>query len=219
MELTKILLADSQVLTSEGITSVLKSTGNYNIIGYTESSNELFSFFKKNTPSILIIDPFRLNDFLISFLANLTDIFPSSRILVLTGDSANENIIKILDSGITHFISKYCTKDELLNALTAIERDENYLCKEVVEALLKENLNISKNKSTNTHLTKKEFEIIRLIAQGLTTKEIAAKDFLSVHTVNTHRKNILKKLGINSTSELIMYAVKTGIVDTTEYYI
>ena len=89
----------------------------------------------------------------------------------------------------------------------------------MVEALLKENLTISKNKSTNIHLTKKEFEIIRLIAQGLSTKKIAAKDFLSVHTVNTHRKNIFKKLGINNTSELIMYAVKTGIVDTTEYYI
>jgi len=219
MGLTKILIADSQVLTREGITSVLKNTGNYDIIGYIESNNELFGFLENNTPSILIIDPYRLDDFLISHLAKLTGIFPASRILVLTGNPVNENIIKILESGITHFISKYCTKDELVNALTAIEKNENFLCKEVVEALLKENLIISKNKSANTHLTKKEFEIIHLIAQGLTTKEIAAKDFLSVHTVNTHRKNILKKLGINNTSELIMYAVKTGIVDTTEYYI
>ena len=219
MGLTKILIADSQVLTREGITSVLKNTGNYDITGYIESDNELFDFLKNNTPSILIIDPSRLNDFLISHLAKLTVIFPASRILVLTGDSGNENLIKILESGITHILLKYCTKDELLNALTAIEKNENFLCKEVVEALLKENLNISKNKSTNTLLTKKEFEIIHLIAQGLTTKEIAAKRFLSVHTVNTHRKNIFKKLGISNTSELIMYAVKTGIVDTTEYYI
>ncbi|MFA5815779.1 MAG: response regulator transcription factor [Bacteroidales bacterium] len=219
MGLTKILIADSQMLTREGITSVLKNAGNYDIIGYIESNNELFDFLENNTPSILIIDPYRLDDFLISHLAKLTGIFPASRILVLTGNPVNENIIKILESGITHFISKYCTKDELVNALTAIEKNENFLCKEVVEALLKENLIISKNKSANTHLTKKEFEIIHLIAQGLTTKEIAAKDFLSVHTVNTHRKNILKKLGINNTSELIMYAVKTGIVDTTEYYI
>ncbi|HBH85507.1 MAG: hypothetical protein A2X05_03205 [Bacteroidetes bacterium GWE2_41_25] len=219
MGLTKILIADSQVLTREGITTVLKNTGNYDIIGSIESNNELFDFLENNTPSILIIDPYRLNDFLISYLAKLTGIFPSSSILVLTGDSVNENIIKILEFGITHILLKYCTKDELLNALTSLEKNENFLCKEVVEALLKENLTISKNKSTNIHLTKKEFEIIRLIAQGLSTKKIAAKDFLSVHTVNTHRKNIFKKLGINNTSELIMYAVKTGIVDTTEYYI
>jgi len=219
MGLTEILIADSQVLTREGITTVLKNTGNYDIIGSIESKNELFDFLEDNTPSILIIDPYRVNDFLISNLAKLTGIFPSSRILVLTGDSVNENIIKILEFGITHILLKCCTKDELLNALTALETNENFLCKEVVEALLKENLTISKNKSTNIHLTKKEFEIIRLIAQGLSTKKIAAKDFLSVHTVNTHRKNIFKKLGINNTSELIMYAVKTGIVDTTEYYI
>jgi DNA-binding NarL/FixJ family response regulator len=219
MGLTKILLADSQALTREGMISVLNNTGIYDIIGAIESDNELFDFLENNTPSILIIDPYRLNDFLISNLTKLTEIFPASRTLVLTENPVNEHIVKVLESGITHFISKLCTKDDLLNALTAIEKNESFLCKEVVEALLKENLSISKNKNTNTHLTKKEFEIIQLIAQGLTTKEIAAKDYLSVHTINTHRKNILKKLGINSTSELIMYAYKTGIIDTTEYYI
>lgn len=219
MGLTKILLADSQALTREGMISVLNNTGIYDIIGAIESDNELFDFLENNTPSILIIDPYRLNDFLISNLTKLTEIFPASRTLVLTENPVNEHIVKVLESGITHFISKFCTKDDLLNALTAIEKNESFLCKEVVEALLKENLSISKNKNTNTHLTKKEFEIIQLIAQGLTTKEIAAKDYLSVHTINTHRKNILKKLGINSTSELIMYAYKTGIIDTTEYYI
>jgi len=218
MKLTKILLADSQVLTREGIISVLKNTGLYDIIDFIESNKALFDFFEKKPPSVLIIDPYRLNDFSISHLSRLTGIFPASRILVMTENPSNENIIKILEKSITHFISKNCSKEELLNALSAIGKNENFLCKEVVEALLKENI-ISKNKISNIHLTKKEFEIIQLIAQGLTTKEIAAKDFLSIHTINTHRKNILKKLGINNTSELIMYAIKTGIVDTTEYYI
>ena len=217
--MTKILLADSQLLTREGIISVLKKAGNYDIMGYIESNNELFYFLDNNTPSIVIIDPNRVNDFTISHLAKLTGIFPASRTLVLTENPVNEDTIKILETGITHFIPKYCTKDELLNALTAIENNENYLCKEVVEALLEGNLKISKNKNTNSHLTKKEFEIIHFLAQGLSTKEIAVKDFLSVHTINTHRKNILKKLGLNNTSELITYAYKTGIVDTTEYYI
>ena len=69
------------------------------------------------------------------------------------------------------------------------------------------------------HLTNAEIEIIKLIAQGLTTKEIAAKKILSYHTIITHRKNIFKKLEINNTSELVMFAIKTGIVDILEYYI
>jgi DNA-binding NarL/FixJ family response regulator len=215
---TTLLLADSQDLTREGIISVLKKARSQDTIIPLVSEINLFNYLDNNAPSILIIDPYRFIDFSISHLARLIGVFPASRILVVTENSIKENIIKVLESGITHFISKYCTEDELLNALTAIERNENYLCTEVVEALLKENM-VSKNRISSTHITKKEFEIIQLIAQGLTTKEIAAKDFLSVHTINTHRKNILKKLGINNTSELIMYAIKTGIVDATEYYI
>ena len=218
MGLIKILLADSQVLTSEGIKSIFKNTGYYEVSVQIETNNSLFDFLETKTPSILIIDPYRLNDFSLSDLTRLVGIFPASRILVMTENPTNENIIKILEKGITHFISKNCSHQELLDALLAIGKNENYLCKEVVEALLRENI-LSKNKSSNVHLTKKEFEIIQLIAQGLTTKDIATKEFLSIHTINTHRKNILKKLGIKNTSELIMYAIKTGIVDATEYYI
>jgi DNA-binding NarL/FixJ family response regulator len=219
MGLTKVLIADSQLLTREGISTILKSTGKYDLHDYIESKNELFNFLENHTPSLLIMDPFRLTDFLMLNFEQLINIFPASRILILTGNSVNENFIKLLEFGITHLILKYCTKEELLNALLAIENNEKFLCNEVVEALLKENLTNIKNKNTYAHLTKKENEIIQLIAQGLTTKEIAVKSFLSVHTINTHRKNILKKLGINNTTELIMYAVKTGIVETTEYYI
>jgi len=68
-------------------------------------------------------------------------------------------------------------------------------------------------------LTNSEIEIVRMIAQGLTTKEIAVKKFLSFHTIMTHRKNILRKVGVSNASELIMYAIKTGIIDTIEYHI
>lgn len=108
-------------------------------------------------------------------------------------------------------------KEDLLEALSAIEKNQKYLCHEAIEILLNEKLASAKN--SNIHLTKKELEVIQLLAQGLTTKDIAARIFLSIHTVNTHRKNILNKLCINNTSELIMYAVKAGIIDTTEYYI
>ena len=218
MGVITILLADSQELTRHGIISILKKYRSQDTIIPQTSGINLFNYLESKAPSILIIDPYRFIDFSISHLARLIGEFPASRILVVTENPVKEKIIKVLESGITHFISKYCTKEDLLNALTAIEKNENYLCTEVVEALLKENM-VSKKMVSGTHITKKELEIIQQIAQGLTTKEIAAKDFLSIHTINTHRKNILKKLGINNTSELIMYAIKTGIVDATEYYI
>jgi DNA-binding NarL/FixJ family response regulator len=81
-------------------------------------------------------------------------------------------------------------------------------------------LNVKKGLIEETNqLTTSEIEIVRLIGQGLTTKEIASRKILSFHTIMTHRKNILRKLGVSNASELIMFAVRTGIIDTIEYHI
>ena len=215
----KIAIADSQMLTKEGIISVLKAAECYNIVSSVETKNELFELLNYNPPLILIIDPDQLRDFMPYHFPELIKIYPVSSILVLTSNTNRDYILRILASGITHFILKICTIEELLNALIAINKNEKYLCKKVIEMLLSENITSIRNKENDARLTKKEIEIIKLVAQGLTTKEIAAQSFLSVHTVNTHRRNILRKLGINNTSELVMYAVKAGIIDTTEYYI
>lgn len=219
MDLIKIAIADSQVLTKEGVISVLKATEYYDIVFSVETKDELFELLKHDTPSILIIDPDQLKDFMPYHFPELIKIFPVSDILVLTSNTNRDYILRILATGITHFILKTCTVEELLDVLIAIGKNEKYLCKKAIEVLLSENITSVKNKYNDPCLTKKEIEIIKLIAQGLTTKEIASQNFISAHTVNTHRKNILRKLGINNTSELVMYAVKAGIIDTTEYYI
>lgn len=219
MGLIEIAIADSQMLTKEGIISVLKATECYDIVSSVETKDELFELLKHNTPSILIIDPDQLKDFMSYHFPELIKRYPVSSILVLTSNINRDFILRILATGITHFMLKICTIEELLNALVAIGKNEKYLCKKVIEMLISENITLIRNKDKDASLTKKEIEIIKLIAQGLTTKEIAAQNFISVHTVNTHRKNILRKLRINNTSELVMYAVKAGIIDTTEYYI
>lgn len=213
----KIAIADSQSLTQKGIISILHSTNNYDIVFSAETKSELFEQLQHNTPSVLIIDPDQLKNFMPFHLADLIKIYPASRILILTSNTNRNFILQILATGITHFILKTCTIEELMEALIAIGKDEKHLCKKVVEVLLTKNISNSKN--NDSCLTKKETEIIKLIAQGLTTKEIAKQNFISVHTVNTHRKNILKKLNINNASEMVMYAIKAGIIDSTEYYI
>ncbi len=214
----KILIADSQILTCEGATVVLQKTNKYEVVTCTISLIDFFYKIKELKPSIIVIDPYCFTDFLIPHFLKLNEIFPLSNILVFTGKTSNENLIKILDVGINHIISKYCNSNEFLLAINSIEKKEKYLSKEVIEALITNNTN-KKQINSAIHITNKEIEIIRLISQGFTTKEIAGKIFLSVHTINTHRKNIFKKLNVNNTSELVMYSIKAGIVDTTEYYI
>ncbi len=103
-----------------------------------------------------------------------------------------------------------------MEALEAALVKKNYIEEHVRDIIRR---NESMDNIEPVGLTPAETEIVRLISRGMTTKEIASKKFLSVHTIITHRKNIFRKLNIRNISELMMYAMKSGIIDTTEYYI
>jgi DNA-binding NarL/FixJ family response regulator len=216
---TKITIADNQELVREGVKSIIDSNDCFEVLSIVSTKDELFELVKNNPPSILIIDPETIGDFSVSTLQELTHIFPVSNVLVLTSGLSKNTTLGILAQGITHLLLKTCSVDELVNAMMAIIKNEDFLCKYAIEVLLKKNSDFVQNNDREVHLTKKEVEIIRLVSDGFTTKDIAKKLFLSGHTVNTHRRNILKKLDLNNTSELVMYAVKTGIVEALEYYI
>ena len=105
-----------------------------------------------------------------------------------------------------------------MDAFNAAIAGKKYFCSEVLDLLL-ERKSASRQLQEPGKLTTAEIEIVRQISQGLTTKEIALQKHLSFHTIITHRKNIFRKLSISNTSELLMYAMRTGIIDSTEYYI
>jgi DNA-binding NarL/FixJ family response regulator len=105
---------------------------------------------------------------------------------------------------------------EVKDALQAVDRHTRYLSQRALEVII--NHQQEEDKSDNL-LTQTETEIVKAIAQGKTTKEIAAERFSSVHTVTTHRKNIFRKLGINTAHEAVKYALRAGLIDPSEFYI
>ncbi|MDP4187635.1 MAG: response regulator transcription factor [Bacteroidota bacterium] len=219
MNKPQILLADPQTLTRKGIIQVIKEELQFDNVETANSKEELYKKLPEIRPDLLIID-YDLFDFEnIEELETVKKLSPATNILVISDNKTMEDILRVLDCGINDYILKKCDELELSEAITATLNNRKFFCSEVLDALVESKTpSSSKNKET-CHLTSSEIEIIQLIAQGLTTKDIAARKFLSFHTVNTHRKNIFRKLGINNTSELIMYAIRAGIVDTTEYYI
>lgn len=214
-----IIVACSHAIIREGVNSILRTRPNYEIVCSVETVDELFELLKCTIPSAIIIDPDHLKGFEPCSFQRIDNLYSLSNVLVLTGNTCSEFILGILAKDITHLLSVNCAEQELFNALEAIDANEDYLCKQAIDLLLNENKNGSQQKISDDCLTKKEIEIIKLLADGLSTKDIAAKLYLSGHTVNTHRRNILRKLKFSNTSELVMYAVKTGIVDVMEYYI
>jgi len=219
MDKLKIILADNQALTRTGTKSILTSYFNKNIeIEDVKDKSELFGKLKASHYDIVIID-FQLFNFNeISEIKEISKLSPGTGILVITDNQNPDDLYKVLDCGINNFILKSCDEQEFIEAFNATIAGRKYFCSEVLDLLL-ERKTTSRQLQDPGKLTAAEIEIVRLIAQGLTTKEIALQRHLSFHTIITHRKNIFRKLNISNTSELLMYAMRTGIIDSTEYYI
>ena len=219
METLNILLADNQSLTRNGIVRILtNSYGKALNIKEINSRDDLYETLKTFDPAILIIDV-ELFDFPdTSELRELKGIFSTIPILVVSDQKSPTEILKVIDCGITNYVLKSCDSDEFMDAFNHTISGKKYFCNEVMDVIL-DHKTSSKNTPDQGNLTSSEIAIVKLITQGLTTKEIAHQKNLSFHTIITHRKNIFRKLGIGNSSELLMYALRSGMIDTSEYYI
>jgi DNA-binding NarL/FixJ family response regulator len=212
-----ILIADIQFLIIEGLKEFLgKEVG---IIESVGSKYELLKALSVHVPDLLIID-YSLMDFDgFNDLKKLKESYPKMGIVILTGSLTRNELIEYHHSGIKNILHKNADADELMACLHAIKQGRKYYSGIILDMMLDFNEKKGIVDDSVQQLTASEIEIVRLIAAGLTTKEIASKKCISFHTVMTHRKNILRKVGVSNASELIMYAVKRGIIDTIEYHI
>jgi len=151
-------------------------------------------------------------------LKNIREKYPQISILILTNTITKSEFAGLTKVGIKNIIYKTVEKEELFNAIESTLRGKKFYSDEILDLFL----DLSENRyavEDPKHLTASEIEIVKLIADGMTTKEIAAKRNISYHTVNTHRKNIFKKVDVSNASELIIHAIKAGWINNIEYYI
>jgi DNA-binding NarL/FixJ family response regulator len=213
---TEIIIADTQYLIVEALKTILADK--YEIKEIVSSKYELLKALQTYNPKLLILD-FSLIDFDgFDDLKELRKKFTQLNILILTNNISRNELVEFNNIGIMNILHKNTDAAELLSCLDATLRGKKFYSDVFLDLML----DLNEKKGTVEEiiqLTSSEIDIVRLIAEGLTTKEIACKKFISFHTVMTHRKNILRKLGVSNASELIMYAIKTGIIDTIEYHI
>jgi DNA-binding NarL/FixJ family response regulator len=214
MDEEKVLVADNQFLTREGILSLLKKSAYKISVDLVDFKTELIEKITVEKPAIVIVDPDTFDFDSLDEIEMIRKYSPLTEILVISNNLDNNEVHHIIEAGVNQYILKSSDEKEFHDAFTAALSGKRYLCSEVLDIVLSK-----KQQPEQTKLTASEMEIIRLLAEGLTAKEIASRKFISVHTVNTHRKNIFRKLNVNSTSELIMLSIRSGIIDTTEYYI
>jgi DNA-binding NarL/FixJ family response regulator len=213
----QVLIADSQFLITESLKLILQNDGRFIVHKVVTEQNDLINTLKLKNVLILIIDPSLVDIAGFNELKEIKCSFSELKFLVLTNNVSKKELHEFNSIGITNIVLKTAGKEEIIEALNAALNGKKHYSNELLDLLFE--TNERKNSEETGQLTNSELDIVRLIAEGLTTKEIAAKKFISFHTVISHRKNIFRKLGVTSISELIMYSIKAGWINTIEYHI
>lgn len=216
--INKILIADSQFLVVETLKTLLENDERFCLSGIVGSQRELYKLLAESNCNLLITDNGLIDYDGVADLQKLKQQFPKMAILILTNSISKAEFTELTKIGIKNIIYKTADRHEVLAGVDAALKGKKYYSEEILDMLLE----LGETRTApeeNSNLTISEVEIVRLIAGGMTTKEIAEKKCISFHTVNTHRKNIFRKLSVSNASELIMYAIRAGWIDNIEYFI
>lgn len=208
------ILADNQPLTSIGLEVIVHRRG-FNTSSFASDRQNLIAQLKNHPQSIVLLD-YTLFDFRdAESLLLVSERYPDSCWIMLSEELTLPFLKKIVyQSQAFSVVFKDAPSEDIEKAIHRAEKGKRYLCDRANEMLL------LKNEEPNIpKLTPTEIEILRSIAQGKTTKEIAAERISSIFTITTHRKNIFRKLSVNTAHEAIRYAIRAGWVDLNEFYI
>ena len=219
MKKITITIADSNFLSRKGLTVLLNEYTDFELLGEALNISDLLNQSKVNKPSVIIID-YASPNFGLETLSQIKRKYPASHILAITELNDNKIISRALTSGVTSHLLKDCDEEEIVEAIYKTSEGEKFMCSKIVTSILDSKNAINDEYSCEgLHITEREMEIITLVAEGLSNKEVADKLFLSTHTVITHRKNIMNKIGVNNTAGLVLFAVRENLVSPNHYLI
>lgn len=206
---TSVLLADFQYLTRQGIASLIKAMPGFDLIKMIDSPERLVEVATQVKPDLIVIDISDKDRELLPKLRELKETLNSS-FLVISNSQTKGSIQQMLTMGIKGILTKNCSEEEIINGLRAVSQGNRFFCNNILD-LVVESPDVHDD-CEPTNLSPREFEVLELITKSKTTAQIADELHLSIHTINSHRKNILKKLNLSSPAELIVYALETGMV-------
>ena len=211
--MTKIIIADDHTMFLEGLISLLRNVPEITVTEKASNGKELLKLLEKNTADVLLLDISMPEMDGVEVTKIIKKTYPKLKIIILTTHSNAHIIAKLNRLGVDGYLLKNAEKDELLYAIKKVQSGEHYFSKEVAAIHKEYETNLKKNLSSTTELSNREKEILVLIAKQLTAAEIAEKTFISLNTVNTHKRNLLSKLNVKNIAGLVKFAIELGLLD------
>ena len=218
MNLYRIVLADDHVMFRQGIKNILEGAGDLEVIGEASDGLKLLELLKKVTPDMVILDISMPNLRGLEATREIKIIAPDAKVLILSMHRDKEYVYYAISAGAEGYLLKEDADTELFSAIEKIRQGEHYISPLLSGELTHELIQAShKGQATppSDPLTIREREVLKLIAEGISNKEIAEFLYISTRTVEHHRANIMRKLNIKQTANLVKYAIRKGYTTST----
>jgi two-component system response regulator NreC len=208
----RILIADDHKIFREGLRTLLRSRDDIEVIGEADNGRTVVSLAIQLEPDIVIMDVAMPDLNGIEATRQITTTRADAKVLALSMHSDSRFVTRMLQAGAHGYLLKDCAFEELTLAIDTIVTEGVYLSPGVTGVVVRDYMqHLSSAESSATLLSSREREVLQLVAEGLTTKDIASKLHISIKTVESHRRQIMDKLEIRSVAELTKYAVREGL--------
>lgn len=217
----RVILADSNEIVRIGLRTLLSTDKNIQIVGEAKNDEELIALNRSFDASLVLLD-FTAKGFSIDVIAKLLKKKALINIVAITPEQSAQTLINALRLGVKSYIKKDCDSQEIIDAVKETCRGNKFFCGQILQTIRDasidvNDIDIDAFSCEPVTLSERETEIIVLISEGMTNAQIAEQLFLSNHTINTHRKNIMAKLGVKNTAGIVMYAVKSDLVSPNRF--
>ncbi len=209
---TRILLADDHQLLREGLRGLLDAQPELTVVGEAGDGRTAVKMAQNLQPDVVIIDismP-ELNG--IEATRQIVAALPKTRVLALSMHTDRQTVVEALRAGASGYLAKMSPFQEMAKAVRTVATGQRYLSQSVAGAVMDELLNPGAPSSAYSELTSREREVLQLLAEGRSSKEIAASLSISARTVDVHRKHLMDKLELRSPAQLTLYAVRQGLI-------
>jgi two-component system response regulator NreC len=210
---TRIVLVDDHAMFRSGMKALLEAENGFEVVGEAASGDEGVDRVRELKPDVVIMDLSMPGSNGLDATRRIAALGLKARVLVLTVHAEEEYLVPVVDAGASGYLTKTSADQDLVNAIRVVARGEVYLPPKATRLLLQQYRNASPETAQGLQeLSAREREVMALTAEGYSSREIGEKLFISPKTVDTYRARIMEKLGLNHRSELVRFALKTGLL-------